>query len=98
MHKALLHYTWLNAWAQEGGRPLFHLVPKFHLAWHVAAQAEFLNPRLAWTFKCEDFVGRVSLIAHSVTFGCRRTAQSAKLAQKYRISLHRRFTRGEYED
>ena len=41
----------------------------------------FLNPKRHWNFKGEDFVGRISRMAHSISFGVSSTRVSSKLHQ-----------------
>ncbi len=98
MQKALVHYSWLNKWALQHERKLWHLTPKFHWALHMSEQAATLNPRAVWTFRSEDYVGKISVICHSCTFGTRRSAQAHKLCNKYRCNLHLRLTRGDFQD
>ena len=89
--KALSHCQWLRNWA--GARKLWPLMPKHHAALHLTEDAQFLNPYKVWTFKGEDFVGKMSRMAHSVSFGTRATLLSTKLCQKYRHCLHLFLTR-----
>jgi hypothetical protein len=88
-------YDFLNKWALEKGRLLFHIVIKFHTFWHLIKNAEHLNPRFHWCFKSEDFVGKVSKLAHSVSMGTRSTKLSTKVAVKYALLLHFRLTRDD---
>jgi hypothetical protein len=94
MQDFLLNYRALHDWAKESSRMLFHLVPKFHMAWHMAQQFSFLNPRLSWTFKAEDYVGKVSKLAHGCTFGTSRMNVSSSICSKYRWFMHLRLCRG----
>ena len=84
-------YAWLSAWALEKGKCTFHKVIKFHTFQHLILDARFLNPRGHWTCKDEDFVGRVSALAHSV--GVRSTRLSVKVWLKYSILLQLLLTR-----
>lgn len=58
--------------------------------------SKWLNPRFAWCFKSEDYVGRISHLAHSVSMGVRSTKLRAKVANKYRYTLYFRITRGDF--
>ena len=78
MTKALIHNAWLNQWAVQNTRMLWHLVPKHHWARWMAEHTRWLNPTAVWTFKAEDYVGRIATIAHSCTFGTKRVAQSGE--------------------
>jgi hypothetical protein len=86
-------YTWLHKWALEKERLHFHIVMKFHTFWHLVQNSKFLNPRFHWCFKSEEFVGRISRLANSVSMGVRSTKLSLKVSPKYRILMHLRFTR-----
>lgn len=87
------NYAWLNNWAREEGKPLFHIVIKFHTLLHLIQGSKFLNPRFVWCFKSEDFVGKISRLAHSVSMAVRSTRLSLKVTPKYRLLLHLRLTR-----
>ena len=60
-------YAWLSDWSLEKGRLLFHKVMKHHTFQHLIWNAKFLNPKHHWNFKGEDYVGRISTLAHSVS-------------------------------
>ena len=45
----------------------------------------------------EDFVGRISTLAYSVSHGVRSTRLSLKVAAKYKILLHLRLTRQDMD-
>lgn len=87
------HYAWLNAWASREERYCYHVTIKFHMLQHLALSARYLNPARTWNFKCEDAVGKLSDIGHSVIMGVRTTHLSTKLAPKYRQFLHFRLSR-----
>jgi hypothetical protein len=98
MNTFLQNYSALHGWAKANDLHLFHLVPKFHMAWHMAQLLKFLNPREAWTFKCEDYVGKISKLAHGCTFGTSRMNVSHSICSKYRWCVHLRLSRGCYMD
>lgn len=87
------HYAWLNNWGQQQERYCYHVTIKFHMLQHIAISARFLNPSRTWNFRCEDAVGKISTIGHSVMMGVRTTHLSTKLAAKYRQFLHFRLSR-----
>ena len=89
----LQDYAWLNKWSLEKSRLSFHIVIKAHTFYHLVQNSQFLNPRFHWCFKSEDFVGKISHLANSVSNGVRSTRLSLKVSPKYRILLHLRFTR-----
>ena len=91
------NYSWLNKWALEKERNLFHIVIKHHTIWHLVLNSKYLNPRCHWCFKSEDFVGRISQVTHSMSMSVRSTKLSTKAAAKYRVLLHLRLTRFSFE-
>ena len=50
-------------------------------------------PKTHWTFSSEDYVGKISMLASSVSPGVGSTKISAKVAPKYRVLLHFLLTR-----
>ena len=92
------HYAWLHQWAQrpENDRYAYPIVIKFHMLQHVALCARYLNPRICWCFKAEDYVGRISTLAASVSGGNKASVVSRKLADKWRLLLHIRHKRGDF--
>ena len=93
----LLAYKWLNAWSLEKGRHSFAIVVKHHTFIHLLWNSKFLNPKRHWNFKGEDFVGRISRMAHSISFGVSSTRVSSKLCIKYRLFYHFLLTRSMEE-
>jgi hypothetical protein len=77
----------------EEGRKNFNIVMKSHTFQHLVENSKFLNPKTHWTFSSEDFVGKISIVASSVSPGVSSTKISAKLAPKYRVLLHFLLTR-----
>ena len=51
---ALLSYQWLARAANDEGRLSWSVVNKHHFWIHLCRQAEFLNPRVTWTYMPED--------------------------------------------
>jgi len=98
MGEFLSNYQALHDWAIENNRMLYHVVPKFHMAWHMAYEFEYLNPRFAWTFKCEDYVGQISKLGHDCTFGMSRMNVSRPICGKIRHCTHLRLDRGDFTD
>ena len=91
-------YSWLNIWAQEHQSKAFHIVIKHHTFLNLVQNSVFLNQKFHWCFKAEDFVGKISRVAHSVSMGVRSTKLSTKLAPNYQLLLHFRFTRQNFVD
>ena len=77
---------------QKNGK-LFHITHKFHTAHHLIRNAQHLNFRMHHNFKTENFVGQVSVMVHSVSFGNAATRVCQKLKQIYLILLHLQLTR-----
>jgi len=96
VEKFLHVYDKLNAHFAD--TKLYHKVPKFHNAHEMAVRMKHLNPRYAWTFKCEDFVGKISKCAHNCTFGTARLNVSKPITRKIRQLVHLRLTRGDFTD
>ena len=80
-------YAYLSSWALEEGRKKINIVMKSHTFQHLVENSNFLNPKTHWTFSSEDFVGKISIVASSVSPGVSSTKISAKLAPKYRVLL-----------
>ena len=68
--------------------PKYHMVPKHHLCKHLAQSFKYMNPRYTWCFQSEDFVGKMSRLAHSCSFGVSKAKLSRKVLAKYRLMLH----------
>ena len=86
-------YDDLHAWALSKHRKLFHITHKFHTAHHLIRNAQHLSFRMHHNFRAEDFVGQISVVGHSVSFGNAATRVCQKLTQKYLILLHLQLTR-----
>lgn len=98
MEVMLKHYSWLRQEAERNGQLLYNEVPKCHFSWHLAYNNRFLNARYCWTYKCESWVGKVSHIAHSCCSGNALARIPPPLADKYRLLVHFRLSRGVHED
>ena len=88
----MVSYDELNKWANEANRKLFHIVHKFHTMQHLVKDSFYLNPRFTWNFRAEDYVGKISKLAHSLSFGLVSTRLSNKIAEKYLVLLHLQLT------
>ena len=86
-------YADLNSWALTKGRKLFHITHKFHSALHLFRNTRFLNYRAHHNYKAEDFVGQISALGHSCSFGVKAPRIPMKLMDKYRILLHLQLTK-----
>ena len=90
---ALLSYATLSSMAYREGRKLWNIVPKFHHFYHIALASKYSNPKCSWVFKEEDFVGRISRIAHSSTGGTPSESITLSVLTKYRQCLELRYQR-----
>ena len=81
----LNHYSRLNCWAAEEGRKLFHITFKFHSMLHLVQNSKWMNIRLHANYRAESFVGQMSVIGHSVSFGNEATRVCTKLMQMYLV-------------
>lgn len=89
-------YHDLNQWALLKGRKLFHITFKFHAFRHLILTSKFLNFRIHANYRAEHFVGRMSVLTHSTSFGVKSSKLSSKLAVKYRFLLHLQLTRPDF--
>lgn len=97
MKQFLFHYSWL-AQNKADGDLSWHIVFKHHMAVHLSQNFRWMNCKFNWCFKSEDFVGRISIMAHSVCFGVKSTALTPKLMEKYRLLMYIKFSRGYAEE
>ena len=88
MQDVLKHADWLKQTSEAASSGRFHIVFKHHFFQHMAEQFKFMNPRLAWCFKAEDYVGEIATIAHSCSFGTRSIDLPGKALAKWRNKLH----------
>jgi hypothetical protein len=86
-------YSWLNEWAEEADRYLFHVTMKFHTCGHMTKSSCDINPRCCWNFRSEDFVGRMSTLGSSVVHGVKSTRLCSKINDKYQVLLHLQLVR-----
>ena len=93
------HLTWtyvrvfaaLAKTYMERGQLLFDLTIKSHYMVHVMQQAQWLNPRLSWTFSGEDLMHTMKILAQSCVRGTKASKVAAKMLSKYRTTLELRF-------
>jgi hypothetical protein len=98
MDEFLVESEWLNSWAEKQGNMLFNLVNKHHYCWHLSRKFKYLNPRVTWTFKTEDYVGKISTLGHNCAMGKSKLLVANVLCEKYRECEHLRLTRGCFGD
>ena len=85
VQNVLLHYSWLSeqSLSQVPARFKWNIVTKFHYFWHLAKQAQDINPRMAWCYANEDFVGKIAVIGMSCRHGQVAAWRSNSLMMKY---------------
>ena len=89
----LLEYTWLSNWAREQNLYRYSVVPKFHYLVHLVDSARACNPRFLWCYRGEDFVGRMSRLAHACLCGTPPFKVGHAMMAKYAVAMHLRLTR-----
>ena len=60
---------------------------KHHYVWHLARSARDSNPRLAWCYANEDFVGKIATIGMSCRHGQVAASRSESLVSKYILGI-----------
>ena len=98
MDEFLVESEWLNSWAKKKGNLLFNIVNKHHYCWHLARKFKYLNPRWTWTFKTEDYVGKISTLGHNCSRGKTKLLVPKVFCEKYRECEHLRLSRGCFGD
>ena len=80
----LLFYSLLSQLAVDSSPPrlAWKKVSKHHMMVHLASEAAQLNPRLSWCYANEDYVGRVSRIAHACRHGTPPALRSEAVSQR----------------
>ena len=95
MKQSLQHYAWLHMHfyklSPESG--MFPVRPKFHWCYHIGASTKYMNPRHSWTYRNEDWVGRMSRLALSCAHGTRSIKIMKSFVQKYLCMLNHRLRR-----
>ena len=89
----VLQYSWLAKHAMENGKLMWSIVNKFHFLEHLCDQARYENVKIYSAYSGEDFVGRVSRIAHMCLPGKATHCIFEALMERYAIVTHLNFTR-----
>jgi hypothetical protein len=87
----LVLYSALSSKSEAMGQHRWNLVPKFHMLWHIGHQADFGDPRLAWTYADEDFVGKLAKLGQACSFGVHSSAMSQSIVRRYLWGLRLRW-------
>ena len=69
VERFLVHYNFLHKYWASRGKMLYNVTIKAHVLWHIAYDAKFLNPRSAWVYDFEDFVGKICKSAQACVAG-----------------------------
>ena len=85
--KVLYHYSKVSADATAEKKILWNLVPKFHAMWHIGYQAQYQNPRLAWAYGGEDFVGKMQIIGQAARHGLAAHKRSLSMTVNYILGM-----------
>jgi len=84
----LAHYMWLAHDVAQLGRLLWSTVPKFHYCCHLPDQADFINPRLTWSYGGESMVGLIVKLGHACLRSTPAHMVFVSLCSKYRSAMH----------
>jgi hypothetical protein len=95
MERFLLTYNWFGKQAQRNGQLRWSVVPKFHYAFHLVQASKYMNPKLHRCYAGEDFVGKISRLAHTCLPGLASFKLSHSLFEKYNLGMHLRITKGD---
>ena len=99
MRHCLQHYAWLHVfWGRKSqDSAAFPIRPKLHWAYHIGQACKFQNPRSTWTYKQEDWLGKISAIALSCAHGTRSVRIMKSFMTKYRAILNHRLRNPRHE-
>ena len=77
----------------EHGRFQWSVVNKFHFFWHILHKCRQYreNPKTYWCYTGEDFVGRISALAHTCAPGTPTHQITKSLVAKYLLGMHLRL-------
>ncbi len=93
IYRAQVHFKWLTVDAQNKDLLAWHFTMKTHNMYHLGEDASYLNPRLLWTYKGEDFVGCIAKISKSCTKAPVSQHVPRKVFEKYVRGIHARWLR-----
>ena len=88
---ALLHYGALAVEAMRQGVLRWAVTPKFHYMWHLGCHNGGLNPRAVWTYRFEDFMGRMVQSCSRSTAATTITGLGNKVVQQYSRAMSLRL-------
>jgi hypothetical protein len=91
--KVLVYYQWLAKQAMTKGFKRWSVVNKHHFLEHLVAQNEYENTAQYDCYSGEDFVGRMSRLAHMCISGKPIHALTHSFVERYRIAFQLRLSR-----
>ena len=96
--KVLVYYQWLAKQAMTKGFKRWSVVNKHHFLEHLVAQNEYENTTQYHCYSGEDFVGRMSRLAHMCISGKPIHALTHSFVERYRIAFQLRLSRLSHGD
>ena len=84
----ILHCQLTSTMASWSGLRVFDVVQKHHYLVHSCYIAQWLNPRLTWCFKGEDYMHKMQVVLQSCTRGSKPHQVSNKAVVKILLGLH----------
>lgn len=90
----LQSYHWLAAYHLNRDEAVFNFVPKFHMIYHIADMAKWLNPRLVSCYGFESYIGKIKRSAIACLPGSTMVRIGSKVADNYAMVLHMLAERG----
>ena len=92
-YKSLRHYEWLANYRIKQGLLLYNIASKLYCFWHMCQMSKFMNPRAAWAYGFEDFMGKLSRSAAACVSGTPAKLVGKKLCENYCVALRLRLAR-----
>ena len=94
MEQCLLQDTVLTHRSLESDRQMFNVTEKIlHYPWHIAWMCTYFNPRMAWTYADEDFMGKLARLLKRTIHGLGPIRVGAAFLIRYRTRVHMRYNR-----
>ena len=81
------HFAALQTWAMDNNKRAWHCTPKLHFALHLALLSRSMNPRFAWTYGDEDFMGLVKRVGEACAAGTPAQRMVTTLCTKYAAGM-----------
>ena len=81
------HYAALSHMCMQDGIVQYPFPIKMHYFWHLCCENGGLNPRACWTYRFEDYMGRLVQCATHCMVGTPTARIGAKVCEHYRLVL-----------